>query len=60
MSLRNFKSVQKIQNVMMIYFTQPTASAAWDDTMSITIPAAEAQKLLEHLQAALHPKSARK
>jgi hypothetical protein len=31
MSLRNFKSVQKIQNVVLIYLVEPTTTE-WDDT----------------------------
>lgn len=59
MSLRNFKSVQKIQNVVMIYFALPETSL-WGDQISVTIPVADAQRLLENLQATLHPKSARR
>jgi len=59
MALRNFKTVQKIRNVMMIYFTLPDTSG-WGDVMSVTIPVADAQRLLDNLQATLHPKSAGK
>jgi hypothetical protein len=59
MSLRNFKTVQKIRNVMVIYFTQPD-TLGWGDVMSVTIPVADAQKLLDNLQTTLHPKSASK
>jgi hypothetical protein len=59
MSLRNFKSVHKIQDVMMIYFTQ-VGSSPWGDQISVTIPVADAQRLLEKLQATLHPNGAGK
>jgi hypothetical protein len=55
MSIRNFKSGQKIQNVVMIHFTIPNASE-WGDTMSVTIPVADAKKLVHTIQDALHPK----
>jgi len=52
-SVRNFKSAQKMQNVVMLYFSQPASS--WGDSiMSVTIPVAEAKRLLDHLQAALN------
>lgn len=59
MSLRNFKSVQKMQDVIMIHFTIPNASE-WGDTMSVTIPVADAKKLVDMVQAALQPKGASK
>jgi len=42
-----------MQNVVMLYFSQPASS--WGDSiMSVTIPVAEAKRLLDHLQAALN------
>ncbi len=57
MSLGNVKSVQKIQNVIMIHFTQPDTSP-WGDTTSVTFPVTDAKKLLDKIQKALHPKAA--
>jgi len=54
MSHWTFKNVQKAQNVVIIYFND-TNQPLWGGTMSVTIPAADAQKLLTNLQALLHP-----
>jgi hypothetical protein len=53
MSTRNFKDVQKVRDVMVLYFSTPDSQ--WGETMSVTIPAADAQKLLRKLEEALHP-----
>jgi hypothetical protein len=54
MSAWKFKAVQKAQNVVTLYFND-ASHAEWGDTMSVTIPAADAQKLLAKLQSTLHP-----
>ena len=54
MSAWKFKMVQKAQNVVILHFND-SSHEEWGDTMSVTIPSADAQKLLTKLQTALHP-----
>ena len=56
MSAWKFKTVQKAQNVVILHFND-ASHEEWGDTMSVTIPAVDAQKLLVKLQTALHPQS---
>lgn len=49
-----FKSLQKAQDVIIIYFTE-TGNPLWANTHSVTIPVEDADKLLKKLQATLHP-----
>jgi hypothetical protein len=49
-----FKSLQKAQDVIIIYFTE-TANPLWANIRSVTIPVGDAETLLKKLQAALHP-----
>lgn len=58
MSGWKFKNVQKAQDVVILYFTDTTSGALWADTRSVTIPIADAQKLLTKLQGIL-PSSSR-
>jgi len=55
MSAWKFHSAKKALQVVTLYFSDSSRSV-WGDTMSITIPATEAQKLLNSLQSTLHPK----
>ncbi|HUE64532.1 MAG TPA: hypothetical protein VMO78_09180 [Rhizomicrobium sp.] len=57
MSAWKFKTIRKTQNVVILHFND-SSHEEWGDTMSITIPAGDAQKLLAKLQTALHPRSA--
>ena len=52
MSTRNFKDIQKAKDVVVLYFSTPASQ--WGETTSVTIPAADAQKLLRKLEQALH------
>ena len=54
MAAWKFKTVQKAQNVVILHFND-SSHPEWGDTMSVTIPAGDAQKLLAKLQSALHP-----
>ena len=54
MSSWKFKSLQKAQDVIIIYFTE-TDDPLWANTRSVTIPVGDADKLLKNLQATLHP-----
>lgn len=54
MSAWKFKDVQKTQDALTLHFSD-SAHPPWGDTMSVTIPAADAAKLLARLQAMLHP-----
>jgi hypothetical protein len=54
MSSWKFKSLQKAQDVIIIYFTE-TDDPPWANTRSVTIPVGDAEKLLKKLQATLHP-----
>ena len=56
MSAWKFKNVQKTHNVVTLHFSDASHSE-WGDTMSVTIPAADAQKLLAKLHSALRPNS---
>ena len=58
MSAWKFKAIQKTQNVVILQFND-SSHEEWGDTMSVTIPAGDAQKLLAKLQTALHPHGAR-
>ena len=53
MSIRTFKDIQKAKDVVVLYFSTPASQ--WGETMSVTIAAADAQKLLRELEKALHP-----
>lgn len=53
MAAWKFKDVQKAQYTVTLYFSD-SSHPPWGDTMSVTIPAADAAKLLASLQAALH------
>jgi hypothetical protein len=53
MSGWKFKTAHKAQNLVTLYFND-TSRTLWGDTMSVTIPAADAEKLLAKLQAELH------
>lgn len=55
MSAWKFKTIQKSQNVVILHFND-SSHEEWGDTMSVTIPASDAQKLLSKLQTALHPR----
>ena len=57
MSAWKFKTIQKTQSVVILHFND-SSHEEWGDTMSVTIPASDAQKLLAKLQTALHPGSA--
>lgn len=59
MSSWKFQSVQKAQNTVTLYFNDSSRSE-WGDTMSVTIPAADALKLFDKLKSTLHPQSATK
>jgi hypothetical protein len=52
MSTRNFKDLHKANDVVVLYFSTPTSQ--WGETTSVTIPAADAQKLLRKLEETLH------
>ena len=54
MSSWKFKSLQKAQDVLIMYFIE-TDNPLWANTRSVTIPVHDAQTLLKKLQAALHP-----
>jgi hypothetical protein len=54
MSRWQFNNVQKAKDEVILYFND-TTQPLWGSTMSVTIPAADAQKLLTRLQAILHP-----
>jgi hypothetical protein len=54
MSSWKFQSAQKAQNAVVLYFNDSSRSE-WGDTMSVTIPASDAQKLLDKLKSTLHP-----
>lgn len=54
MSRWQFKNVQKAQTEVILYFSD-TTQPLWGSTMSVTIPIADAQKLLTKLDAILHP-----
>lgn len=58
MSAWKFKAIQKTQNVVILQFNN-SSHEEWGDTMSVTIPAGDAQKLLAKLQTALHPHGVR-
>jgi hypothetical protein len=57
MSAWKFKTVQKVQSVVILYFND-ASHEEWGDTMSVTLPTSDAQKLLAKLQTALHPHGA--
>jgi phosphotransferase system HPr-like phosphotransfer protein len=48
MSTRNFKDLHKANDVVVLYFSTPASQ--WGETVSVTIPAADAQKLLRKLE----------
>ncbi len=52
MSHWQFKTVQKAQDAVLLYFND-TDVPLWGSTMSVTISAADAEKLLTRLQEAL-------
>jgi hypothetical protein len=52
MSTRNFKDIQKADDHLVLYFSTPASQ--WGETVSITMPLAESQKLLRKLQETLH------
>jgi len=52
MSGWKFKTVQKAHDFVTLHFND-TSHATWGDTMSVTIPQADAEKLLAKLQAEL-------
>jgi len=54
MSVWKFKDVQKTQDVLILHFSD-SSHPPWGDTMSVTVPAAEAVKLLAKLEQTLHP-----
>jgi hypothetical protein len=54
MSSWKFKSLQKAQDVIIIYFTE-TDDPLWANTRSVTIPVGDADKLLKKLHDTLHP-----
>ena len=54
MSVWKFKDIQKTQDVLILHFSD-SSHPPWDDTVSVTIPAPEAAKLLAKLQSTLHP-----
>ena len=54
MSMRNFKDLHKAKDVVVLYFSTPASQ--WGETTSVTIPAADAQKLLHKLQQTLQAK----
>jgi hypothetical protein len=58
MSAWKFKTIQKTQNVVILHFND-SSHEEWGDTMSVTIPASDAQKLLAKLQTALDRHGAR-
>jgi hypothetical protein len=53
MSAWKFKNVQKAPNAVILHFNDASHSE-WGDTMSVTLPAADAHKLLAKLQSTLH------
>jgi hypothetical protein len=53
MSAWKFKDLQKTQDTLILHFSD-LAHPPWGDTMSVTIPASDAAKLLARLQAILH------
>lgn len=55
MSTRTFKDIQKAKDVVVLYFGTPASQ--WDETMSVTMAAADAQRLLRELERTLHPAS---
>jgi hypothetical protein len=58
MSAWKFKTVQKAREVVILHFSD-TSHEEWGDTMSVTIPAGEAQKLLAELQSTLRKTASR-
>ncbi|HEV2224672.1 MAG TPA: hypothetical protein VGR84_16900 [Candidatus Acidoferrales bacterium] len=52
MSAWKFKAIQKTRNAVILQFND-SSHEEWGDTMSVTIPASDAQKLLAKLQTAL-------
>jgi len=54
MSAWKFKTVEKAHQMVILHFNDSTRSE-WGDTMSVTLPPADAEKLLAKLQSALHP-----
>ena len=56
MSAWKFKDAQKTKDALILHFSD-SAHPPWGDTMSVTIPAADAAKLEARLQAILHPGS---
>ncbi|HWU54060.1 MAG TPA: hypothetical protein VN175_01080 [Rhizomicrobium sp.] len=56
MSAWKFKDAQKTHDALILHFSD-LAHPPWGDTMSVTIPAADAAKLMARLQAILHPAS---
>jgi hypothetical protein len=59
MSAWKFRDVQKTQDALILHFSD-SSHPPWEDTRSVTIPAADAAKLLAKLQAILHPGAASK
>lgn len=53
MSGWKFKTVEKAHEAVILHFND-TSHATWGDTMSVTIPEADAERLLAKLQAELH------
>lgn len=54
MSSWKFKDIRETQDVVILSFND-SAHPPWGDEMSVTIPVAEATKLLAKLEATLHP-----
>ena len=55
MSAWKFKTVEKAHHMVILHFSD-SSRLEWGDTMSVTIPPADAQKLLSQLETALHPR----
>ena len=53
MSGWKFKTVQKAHDMVTLHFND-TSRTLWGDTMSVTIPVGDAEKLLAKLQLELH------
>ena len=53
MSVWKFKEDQKTQDSVILHFSD-SSHPPWGDTMSVTIPPAEAAKLLAKLETTLH------
>ena len=53
MSVWKFKDVQKAEDAVILHFAD-SSHPPWGDTMSVTVPAAEAAKLLAKLETTLH------